>query len=173
MGITIKELSERSGVKIPTIRYYERQSLLPEPERTVTGQRRYGSVDVARLQFVRFSRGLGMEVGELRALIEMVGEGNGEEIVVAAETIAERAERMWVLCASLRSVSAGIIAGTIDEAEAFDRLMKGEGRQAEEPTEDLPSEVVNGAEELEGDAAPLPDPLSAKEEIHAGQRTKH
>lgn len=135
MGITIKELSERAGVKIPTIRYYERQGLLPEPERTVTGQRRYGSVDVARLRFVRLGRGLGMEIGEIRALIEMVGEGNGEEIGVAAVTIAERAERILAFCVGLRSVSAEIIAGAIDESGAFDRLMAGEGAKVAEPVD--------------------------------------
>lgn len=119
MAITIRDLAEQSGVKVPTIRHYERQGLLPEPVRTGTGQRRYGSVDVARLRFVRFSRGLGLEIGEIRALIEMVGEGNGEEIVVLAETVAERAERMRVFYDALQSVSVAIIGGTIDEVGAF------------------------------------------------------
>jgi DNA-binding transcriptional MerR regulator len=135
MSITIKELSEQAGVKVPTIRYYERQGLLPEPVRTVTGQRRYGSVDVARLRFVRFGRGLGMEIDGIRALIEMVGEGNGEEITVAAEAIAERAERMEGLCVSLRQVSAAINCGSVDEEEAFDRLTTGRGAEVAVPVE--------------------------------------
>lgn len=123
MGITIRELSERSGVKVPTIRYYERQGLLPEPEKTGSGQQRYGSVDVARLRFVRFGRGLGLEVGEIRALIEMVGEGDGEAIVVLAEAVVDRAERLHTLGASLQSVSAAIVGGVVDEAGAFTQLV--------------------------------------------------
>lgn len=123
MSITIRELSERSGVKVPTIRYYERQGLLPEPEKTGSGQRRYGSVDVARLRFVRFGRGLGLEVGEIRALIEMVGEGDGEAIVVLAEAVVDRAERLHTLGASLQSVSAAIVGGVVDEAGAFTQLV--------------------------------------------------
>ena len=147
MGVTIKELSERSGVKIPTIRYYERQGLLPEPVRTGTGQRRYGTVDVARLRFVRFGRELGMEVGKIRALIEMVGEGDGEAVVVLAEAVAERAERMQMLSNSLRSVSTAIIAGAIDEAGAFDSLMAGEGTEGEvrDETPPAPNPDATGA----------------------------
>lgn len=125
MSISIRELSERSGVKVPTIRYYERQGLLPEPEKTRSGQRRYGSVDVARLRFVRFGRGLGLEVGEIRALIEMVGEGDGEAIVVLAEAVLDRAGRLHALSASLRLVSAAIIKGAIDEQGAFGQLVDG------------------------------------------------
>lgn len=153
MSITIKELSEWAGVKVPTIRYYERQGLLPEPVRTGTGQRRYGSVDVTRLRFIRFGRGVGMEIGEIRALIEMVGEGNGEEIIVAAEAIGDRAERMEVLCASLRSVSAAIIAGSIDEASAFDRLIARDGTEmvalGGEPATQVRDFVAEAKEEAE------------------------
>ncbi|CAO4135417.1 MerR family DNA-binding transcriptional regulator [Methylorubrum extorquens] len=125
MGITIRELSERSGVKVPTIRYYERQGLLPEPEKTGSGQRRYGSVDVARLRFVRFGRGLQLEANEVRALIEMIGEGDGEAIIVLAEAVVDRAERLRALSESLRSVSAAIIGGAIDEQGAFGLLVDG------------------------------------------------
>ena len=150
MSITIKELSEQSGVKVPTIRYYERQGLLPEPVRTVTGLRRYGTVDVARLRFVRFGRGLGMEIDGIRALIEMVGDGNGEEIIVAADALGERAERMQALCVSLRRVSAAIICGSIDEAEAFDRLMAGEGAEVAEPIETPPAPNPDATEAPQG-----------------------
>ena len=164
MSITIKELSERSGVKIPTIRYYERQALLPEPVRTGTGQRRYGTVDVARLRFVRFGRGLGMEIGEIRALIEMVGEGNGEEVVVAAEAIAERAERMEVLSISLRRVSAAIIGGSIDEAEAFDRLMAGEGAGVAVSVETPPAPNPDATEAPQGQSSQPMDTAVVQEE---------
>lgn len=126
MGISIKDLSERSGVKVPTIRYYERQGLLPEPEKTGGGQRRYGTVDVSRLRFVRFGRGLGLDVSEIRALIEMVGEGDGEAIVVLAETVSERAALLNAFNQSLLSVSAQIIRGEIDESAAFARLIDGD-----------------------------------------------
>lgn len=164
MGITIKELSERSGVKIPTIRYYERQGLLPESERTVTGQRRYGSVDVARLRFVRFGRRLGMEIDGIRALIEMVGEGNGEEIIVAAEAIGERAEQMQALCARLQAVSAAIIVGMVDEVGVFVRLVDGEGPQVEGAAEQPIAEEPAAMKEAE-DRVGSPPGLNVAEDM--------
>lgn len=164
MSIAIKELSERSGVKIPTIRYYERQALLPEPVRTATGLRRYGTVDVARLRFVRFGRGLGMEIGEIRALIEMVGEGNGEEIAVAAASVGERAERLQVLSVSMRWVSAAIISGSIDEAGAFDRLMEREGAEVAEPVETPPAPNPDAPEAPQGQRAQPMDTTVVQEE---------
>lgn len=137
MGISITELSERSGVKVPTIRYYEREGLLPDPEKTGGGQRRYGPVDVSRLRFVRFGRGLGMDVSEIRALIEMVGEGDGEAVVVLAEAVSERAGRLSALGQSLLLVSAQIIGGEIDESAAFTLLVDGNREAC------LPEEAAN------------------------------
>ncbi len=158
MGISIRELSDRSGVKISTIRYYERQGLLPEPEKTGRGQRRYGPVDVSRLRFVRFGRGLSLDGSEIRALIEMVGEGDGEAIVVLAETVSERAALLNAFNQSLLSVSAHIIRGEIDESAAFTRLIDGDrgaglpekvAKQpnAESETGEYPEVIVASAEE--------------------------
>ncbi|SDA32570.1 DNA-binding transcriptional regulator, MerR family [Methylobacterium sp. UNC378MF] len=164
MSITIKELSERSGVKVPTIRYYERQGLLPEPVRTVTGLRRYGTVDVARLRFVRFGRGLGMEIDGIRAVIEMVGDGNGEEIIAAADALGERAERMQALCVSLRRVSAAIIGGSIDEAEAFDRLIARERAEVVVPVDTPPAPNPDATEAPQGQSSQPMDMTVVQEE---------
>ena len=43
MNLTIGDLARQTGVKIPTIRYYEQVGLLPEPPRTEGKQRRYGT----------------------------------------------------------------------------------------------------------------------------------
>ena len=44
MEISIGELSRRTGVKVPTIRYYESVALMPAPFRSGGKQRRYGEV---------------------------------------------------------------------------------------------------------------------------------
>lgn len=71
MDITIGELSRRSGVKVPTIRYYEEIGLLAAPPRTGGGQRRYGAEAVRRLNFIRHARELGFEIGDIRELAAM------------------------------------------------------------------------------------------------------
>lgn len=71
MDIAIGELSLRTGVKVPTIRYYEQVGLMPAPIRTAGSQRRYGVAEVARLNFIRYSRELGFEVEAIRELLSM------------------------------------------------------------------------------------------------------
>lgn len=69
--ISIGELARRSGVKVPTIRYYEQAGLLPVPARTEGQQRRYGQAAVARLNFIRHARELGFEVAAVRELLAL------------------------------------------------------------------------------------------------------
>jgi Cu(I)-responsive transcriptional regulator len=69
--LSIGALSQRTGVKVPTIRYYEGVGLLPEPPRTQSNRRTYGPEHVARLRFVRHARELGFEVEDIRQLLEL------------------------------------------------------------------------------------------------------
>src|SRR3954464_5569814 len=69
MDLAIGELSRRTGVKVPTIRYYEQIGLLPSPSRTEGQQRRYGVDEVCRLNFIRHARELGFEVDAIRQLL--------------------------------------------------------------------------------------------------------
>lgn len=71
MDLTIGDLSHRTGVKVPTIRYYEQIGLLDAPPRSEGGQRRYGSTQVERLNFVRHARELGFEIDDIRDLLAM------------------------------------------------------------------------------------------------------
>lgn len=65
----------RAGVKSETVRYYERVGLLPEPQRTPSGHRRYIEQDLRRLAFIRRSRELGFSLEEIRGLLELVDGG--------------------------------------------------------------------------------------------------
>ncbi len=69
--ISIGKLSERSGVKIPTIRYYEEIGVLPEPERSSGNQRRYDQNHLDRLLFIRHARDLGFSVDAIRELLDL------------------------------------------------------------------------------------------------------
>ena len=69
--ISIGEAAKRSGVKIPTIRYYEQVGLLPTPARTEGNRRFYGDADLRRLMFIRHARELGFEVDALRQLLDL------------------------------------------------------------------------------------------------------
>jgi MerR family mercuric resistance operon transcriptional regulator len=72
-SLPIGELSKRSGVKIETIRYYERVAMLPAPTRTANGRRVYGATDLRILAFIRRSRELGFSLEDIRALLRLGG----------------------------------------------------------------------------------------------------
>jgi DNA-binding transcriptional MerR regulator len=71
MEISIGELSRRTGVKVPTIRYYESVALMSCPARSEGRQRRYGDSEVSRLTFIRHARELGFEIEAVRELLAM------------------------------------------------------------------------------------------------------
>jgi MerR family mercuric resistance operon transcriptional regulator len=66
------ELAQRSGCNIETVRFYERQGLLPAPPRTEGGHRDYAPEHLKRLIFIRRSRELGFTLGEIRGLLGLV-----------------------------------------------------------------------------------------------------
>lgn len=66
--ITIGDLSTATGVKIETIRYYEKIGLMPDPGRSDGGHRIYSPSHIRRLAFIRRSRELGFSLGDIRAL---------------------------------------------------------------------------------------------------------
>ncbi|XKE46239.1 Cd(II)/Pb(II)-responsive transcriptional regulator [Halomonas organivorans] len=65
----IGELARRTGCRVVTIRYYEREGLLPVPARSEANYRLYGEGHVERLAFIRHCRALDMTLDEIRTLL--------------------------------------------------------------------------------------------------------
>jgi len=65
------EAAERSGFSIDTLRYYEREGILPPVARTAGGRRVYSDDDVATLDFLRCLRDTGMPIERLRRYGEL------------------------------------------------------------------------------------------------------
>jgi len=65
----IGELSRQTETSVETIRFYEREGLLPQPARTSSNYRTYAQPHLERLQFIRHCRGLDMALDEIRALL--------------------------------------------------------------------------------------------------------
>lgn len=65
----IGELAKATLTQVETVRYYEREGLLPAPARTDTNYRVYGSEHIERLSFIRHCRGLDMTLDEIRVLL--------------------------------------------------------------------------------------------------------
>lgn len=69
MSIRIGELAKRTETTVETIRYYEKEGLLPAPSRSEGNYRLYGEAHIERLRFVRHCRSLDMALDEVRILL--------------------------------------------------------------------------------------------------------
>ncbi|MGH9513490.1 MAG: MerR family transcriptional regulator [Terriglobales bacterium] len=67
----IGELALRAGVNVQTVRFYERQKLLRQPERTPSGYRQYHAQDLQQLIFVKRSQQLGFTLREIEQLMRL------------------------------------------------------------------------------------------------------
>jgi DNA-binding transcriptional MerR regulator len=105
MDYGIGEVSRRTGIKVPTIRYYENVGLLAAPARTEGKQRRYRDEDVNRLNFVRHARGLGFEVTDIRELLALSGrpDQSCDEVDVVARRHLSAIERRIAQLSALHS----------------------------------------------------------------------
>lgn len=69
MAVKIGELAKMTGCQVVTIRYYEKEGLLPPPERSSGNYRLYGEEAIARLRFIRHCRQHGMSLAEIHDLL--------------------------------------------------------------------------------------------------------
>jgi DNA-binding transcriptional MerR regulator len=67
--LRIGEVAGAAGVTADTIRYYEREGLLPAPDRTASGYRAYDGAAVDRLRFIQGAQRLGLRLGDIRDLL--------------------------------------------------------------------------------------------------------
>lgn len=86
--ISIGQLSKETGVKVPTIRYYEKIGLIEEPRRTEGNQRSYPPSAVKRLKFINHSRQLGFPLEDIRELLSL--SDHPEQSCAEADEIACR-----------------------------------------------------------------------------------
>ncbi|MBN1403867.1 MAG: heavy metal-responsive transcriptional regulator [Opitutales bacterium] len=68
---TIGQLAKEANIGVETIRFYEREGLLPEPRRTHSNYRKYASGALDRLRFVRHAKDLGFTLEEIRRLLSL------------------------------------------------------------------------------------------------------
>ena len=68
-GLKIGELATRCGVSRDTIRFYEREGLLPRPKRGPSQYRVYGEEDEGRLLFIRHAQALGLTLDDIREMV--------------------------------------------------------------------------------------------------------
>jgi len=68
---SIGQVAKQSGISVETIRYYEREGLLEEPERKESGYRQYQQEAIIRLSFIQQAKELGFSLKEVAELLSI------------------------------------------------------------------------------------------------------
>ncbi len=70
-GLTIGAVARQAGVRIETLRYYERKGIVPRPPRTSSNYRVYPEETVRRVRFVKRAQELGFSLNEIKELLAL------------------------------------------------------------------------------------------------------
>lgn len=119
-SIGIGVLAKRAGVRIDTVRYYERSGLLSPRARLASGYRRYSPVELSRLRFIRRAQALGFTLKEVRELLALSGGRDMARVKSAAQKkLADVKQRIAAL-ERMRSGLAALITACPGHGRAAD-----------------------------------------------------
>jgi DNA-binding transcriptional MerR regulator len=96
----IAEVSEKFGLSVDTLRYYERVGLIPPVHRNDGGIRDYDELDLRRVDFIKCMRGAGLPVEVLIEYMGLVQQGDStiearkEILIEQRNLVAARLEEM-------------------------------------------------------------------------------
>lgn len=125
---SIGELASETGVKVPTIRYYETIGLIDAPPRTEGNQRRYDGAARDRLKFIAHARSMGFPMDELRSMLRIAGHRDApcediDELVRGRlAEVDERIARLTDLRTELSAMLTSHHHGTVGECRVLEVL---------------------------------------------------
>lgn len=90
--LSIGQAARRSGLSVPTLRYYESIGLLPAARRRESGQRVYDTAALQRLAFIQRCREIGFPLDDIRALADWAAQPER-----ACGTLQQRTEAQLTL----------------------------------------------------------------------------
>lgn len=138
----ISELAQRTATPADTIRYYERERLLPAPARGDNNYRVYGPEHLERLTFIRQARGLDMSLDEIRTLLRWRDQPGADCGAVNA----------------LVDAHIGHISTRIRELRALERQLKALRAQCRLASDTAHCGILVGLSQAEAAAPPAPRP---------------
>jgi DNA-binding transcriptional MerR regulator len=89
----IAEVSERYGISLDTLRYYERIGLFPPVNRNESGIRNYNEIDIRRVEFIKCMRSAGLPIEALIEYVGLVQQGD-QTIEARKEILIEQREQL-------------------------------------------------------------------------------
>jgi DNA-binding transcriptional MerR regulator len=127
--LLIGEVSNRTGVKVPTIRYYEGAGMLPPARRSNSNRRLYDQKALKRIAFIRHARNLGFSMSDIKTLIAL--QDNPSQSCKQADTIARarlaevevRIKHLLSLKAELKSMIGRGCRQRVSKCRVIERLI--------------------------------------------------
>ena len=122
----IGELARATGTKAETIRYYEKEGILPPPDRTDSNYRDYSTDHLARLGFVRRARELGFSMAQVRELLTLSARADQPcaEVDRLVQSQIEQVERKIADLASMRDELSRMLVSCEGEKIADCRIVE-------------------------------------------------
>jgi MerR family mercuric resistance operon transcriptional regulator len=133
--LKIGQVAAQGGVNLQTIRYYEREKLLPESPRLSSGYRVFSDDAVRRVRFIKRAQQLGFTLAEIRELLSLRVDSNSDRSAVRAlakRKISEIEQKIHTLeamkialrhltdkCSGMGPASECPILESIDSGEAL------------------------------------------------------
>ena len=105
----IGELGEKLGVEVETIRFYEREGLLPAPARLAHGYRAYGPRQAERLAFIRHCRALDMSLSDIKVLLSFA-ESPTRDCAHVDSLVDDQLARLRARLKSMRALERQLVA---------------------------------------------------------------
>ncbi|MBI4827418.1 MAG: MerR family transcriptional regulator [Nitrospinae bacterium] len=87
--LTIGKAAKLAGVGVETVRFYEREGLVPEPPRRQSGYRQYPAETVQRIRFIRRAKDIGFTLKEIREMLGLRVDASAAATCDAARKLAE------------------------------------------------------------------------------------
>jgi DNA-binding transcriptional MerR regulator len=94
MNMKIGELAERSGIPASTIRYYEKEGLLPKAQRGANGYRVYQDHALDRLDLIQLGQNLGFSLDAIRSVVALQGDALKDALLGQLEERLEEIDRL-------------------------------------------------------------------------------
>lgn len=73
--LTVGRLAKLTGLSTKSIRYYERERLIPKADRSRAGYRLYSGRIIERLRFIQKAKMLGFSLGDVRQILDLADRG--------------------------------------------------------------------------------------------------
>lgn len=76
MQYTIKDAAKKLNLTVPTIRYYDKEGLLPFLKRRESGYRVFSDTDIQLLKIIECLKKTGMQLKDIRKFVDCIKEGD-------------------------------------------------------------------------------------------------